>query len=143
MVSHNPNIPLVTTLARHKGSGPASITMASSDAHAASTTAPSATPPDTVPSVFGPSAVAPPANPQTDCPILSLARELRDMIYVYAVTPNLQAPNDGNPPTVELGDLATTVSSSAFLLTCRQVEQEAAAIEWLGERLGGDVTPVS
>ena len=128
MVSHNPNIPLATTLARHKESGPASISMASSDAHAANTTAPSATLPDTVPSIFGPSAVAPPVNPQTDCPIFSFARELRDMIYVYAFTPNLQAPNEGNPPTVELGDLATTVSSSAFLLTCRQVEQEAAAI---------------
>ena len=50
------------------------------------------------------------------------------MIYAYAFTSNLQAPDDGNPPTVELGDLETTVPPSAFLLTCRQVEQEAATI---------------
>lgn len=44
------------------------------------------------------------------------------MIYTFAFTPNIRAPND------ELGDLAATVPSSALLLTCRQVEQEATAI---------------
>jgi len=118
-----------TSLALHKRSRPASETMVSSNARAADTTAPTSAPPDIVPSISGSPAVAPPpVDPSKSCPIFSLARELRDMIYTYAFTPNIQAPNDGNTLTVKLGDLAATVPSSALLLTSRQVEQEATAI---------------
>lgn len=50
------------------------------------------------------------------------------MIYAYTLTPNFKRPVDGNPQTVELRDIAATVPSTEFLLTCRHVEQEAAVI---------------
>lgn len=75
-----------------------------------------------------PPETTPQPEPHDNCLFFKLPPELRDIIYAYAFTSNLQAPEDGNPPIVELGDLETTVPSSAFLLTCRQVEQEAAAI---------------
>jgi hypothetical protein len=129
MVSHKSDTPPTTILALAKGPRSAGGAMASSDAPATETTARIATPPDAVPSVFGPPVVAPlVANPQTACPLLSLARELRGMIYAYTFTPNFKSPVGVGPQTVELGDLAATVPSSAFLLTCRQVEQEAAVV---------------
>ena len=39
--------------------------------------------------------------------------------------------------------LADQVFSELPFSTVRYFEQEAAAIRWLGEQLGGDVTPVS
>lgn len=50
------------------------------------------------------------------------------MIYAYTFTPTFKNPVDGNRQTVELGDLAATVPSSAFRLTCRRVEKEAAVV---------------
>jgi hypothetical protein len=50
------------------------------------------------------------------------------MILAFTTTPTLEAPVDDDPQTVELGALAATLLSSAFPLTCRDVEKEAVII---------------
>ena len=56
------------------------------------------------------------------------------MLYAYAFTPTLKAPVNDNPSLIKLDALPATVPSSAFLLTCRQAEQDAAVIFHAAQR---------
>lgn len=121
MSSNESYILPTATLAHRRAPGSANKPTASGDADAYDSTPTSATPP------VAP-VVAPLMNPQMHCPIFSLAREVRDMIYTYVFTSNLEAQVNGNPPPIKLGTLLTIVPSNVFLQTCRQFEQEATAI---------------
>ena len=130
-------IPHMASVPRSKRPRTAGRSMVSSHLRTAGqpgTTAPNVTPTDTESPFAVPPADTTPINPQTQSPIFSLARQLRDMIYVYAFTSNLNAPTNGSPPTVELGALPIAAPSSGFLLTCRQVEDEATAFHRAAQR---------
>jgi hypothetical protein len=119
-------IPPTTNRTLRKGAGTANGTMTYDSAHTVDPTVPSA-PPNTPTSIVIHPAIAASVNTQSQCPIFTLSRELRDMIYTYVFTPNFKAPVSDSPPIVHLGDLAATLPSSAFLFTCRKAAQEATA----------------